>query len=115
MESAAGLPHPQPKTSRATSQLAGSNAHDGEPGRIPGTQERWRAWNSNALARFAAPGRSYRDVETPHSYGALTPGVQPKIWVKISQGERGDRKAVGEGFLRGRYIHSSVLLRHAGL
>src|SRR5208283_4191609 len=83
MESAAGLPHPQPKTSRATSQLAGSNAQDGEPGRIPGTQERWRAWNSNALARFAAPGRSYRDVETPHSYGALTPGVQPKIWVMI--------------------------------
>ena len=91
MESAGRLHDPEPYPARATSELARRGAQGGDAGRVSGTQERWPARHPNALARFAAPRRSHRDVETPHSYGTLTPGVQPKIWVTISP--------MGEGYI----------------
>src|SRR6516164_11313036 len=95
MESAGGLRQPHSDATRAASEPAGSNTPGGRAGWVSGTQERRRTRHPNALARFAAPGRSHHDVETPRSYCALTPGVQPKIWVTISPRERvvavGDR------------------------
>ena len=84
MESAGRLHQPGSEATRATSKLAGSDAHGGDAGRLPGTQERRRTRHPNALARIAISRATHRNVETPHSYCALTPGVQPKIWVMIS-------------------------------
>src|SRR6516225_1145183 len=105
MESAGGLRQPHSDATRAASEPAGSNTPGGRAGWVSGTQERRRTRHPNALARFAAPGRSHHDVETPRSYCALTPGVQPKIWVTISPvGEGGPLPALspaGAGRVRG--------------
>src|SRR5271157_1557537 len=57
--------------------------------------------------------------KTPHPPPCGPPSPQGRgIEIKItalSQGERGDRKAVGEGSLRGYYIYSSGGMLHAGL
>src|SRR6516225_8194995 len=84
MESAGDLRHPQSDAARAASELAGSDANGSHAGRLPGTQRRWRTRYPDALARLAMPRHDHHHVENPRSSCSLTPGVQQKIWVKIS-------------------------------
>src|SRR5208337_2558437 len=84
MESAGRLRHQEPHPARAASEPAPSDAYVGNPGGLPGTQERRRTRHPNALARVAISRTPHRHVETPRSYGALATCVQPKIWVTIS-------------------------------
>src|SRR5208337_761051 len=101
MESAGRLRHQEPHPARAASEPAPSDAYVGNPGGLPGTQERRRTRHPNALARVAISRTPHRHVETPRSYGALATCVQPKIWVTISPGgEGGERSEPGEGLLR---------------
>src|SRR5208337_3760016 len=88
MESAGRLRHQEPHPARAASEPAPSDAYVGNPGGLPGTQERRRTRHPNALARVAISRTPHRHVETPRSYGALATCVQPKIWVTISPRER---------------------------
>src|SRR5208337_88491 len=99
MESAGRLRHQEPHPARAASEPAPSDAYVGNPGGLPGTQERRRTRHPNALARVAISRTPHRHVETPRSYGALATCVQPKIWVTISPW--------GEGVPRRRFLQPS--------
>jgi len=84
---------------RTAAEPAASPPLARHPGGLSGTQRRRPTRYPNPLAGLAAPRRPHRHVENPRSSRSRAPCVQPKIWVKTSSplGERGDRKAVGEG------------------